>query len=94
MGVRYFGAAVPRVEDPRLLRGAGRYTDDIRLPGTLHAAFVRSPHAHARIVKIDTREARAQPGVAGVFSSADFGDVARRPLPHMVPVYVVKQPFN
>lgn len=94
MGVRYFGAAVPRVEDPRLLKGSGRYTDDIRLPGTLHAAFVRSPHAHARIVKIDMREARAQPGVAGVFSSADFGDVARRPLPHMVPVAVVKQPIN
>jgi carbon-monoxide dehydrogenase large subunit len=94
MGVRYFGASVPRVEDPRLLKGIGRYTDDIRLPGTLHAAFVRSPHAHARIVKVDMREARAQSGVAGVFSSANFGDVARRPLPHMVPVAVVKQPIN
>ena len=47
MGTRYFGASVARVEDPRLLRGDGRFVDDIKLPGLLHAALVRSPHAHA-----------------------------------------------
>ncbi len=51
MGAKYFGASVPRREDPRLLRGEGRFVDDIKLPGLLHAAFVRSPHAHARIAR-------------------------------------------
>ena len=54
MGAKYFGAAVRRTEDPRFLRGEGRYVDDIKLPRLLHAAFVRSPHGHARIRKIDT----------------------------------------
>ncbi len=94
MGVRYFGAKVHRVEDQRLLTGRGRYTDDIKLPGMLHAAFVRSIHAHARILKIDTAKARTMPGVAGVFTAADFGDAAKAPLPHMVPVNLVKQPIN
>jgi carbon-monoxide dehydrogenase large subunit len=57
------GAAIPRVEDARLLSGQGRYVADLELPGMLHAAFVRSPHAHARIVSIDTRAAREIPGV-------------------------------
>src|SRR5918996_5475014 len=80
MGAKYFGASVPRKEDPRYLRGEGRYVDDITLPGTLHAAFVRSPHAHARILRIDTAAARAVPGVAHVFA---FADLARwmKPLP-------------
>src|SRR5205823_4603187 len=49
MSARYFGARVARVEDPDLLTGRGRYLDDIEVPGTLEGAFVRSPHAHARI---------------------------------------------
>src|SRR5262245_41302313 len=49
VSTKYFGASVRRVEDPRLLRGNGRFVDDIKLPGLLHAALVRSPHAHARI---------------------------------------------
>jgi aerobic carbon-monoxide dehydrogenase large subunit len=57
------GAAVPRVEDARLLSGQGRYVGDLVLPGMLHAAFVRSPHAHARVVAIDARAARREPGV-------------------------------
>jgi carbon-monoxide dehydrogenase large subunit len=72
MGVRYFGAEVRRVEDRRLLTGNGRYVDDIRLPGMLEAAFVRSTEAHARIRGIDTAAARALPGVHGVFTLADF----------------------
>jgi carbon-monoxide dehydrogenase large subunit len=57
------GASIKRREDSRLLRGAGRYVDDLHLPGTLHAAFVRSPHAHARIRTIDLAPALALPGV-------------------------------
>ena len=55
------GTRVPRIEDEALLRGRGRFVDDVKLAGTLEACFVRSPHAHARIAKIDTRTARAAP---------------------------------
>jgi aerobic carbon-monoxide dehydrogenase large subunit len=80
VGAKYFGASVPRMEDPRLLRGEGRYVGDITLPGMLHAAFVRSPHAHARIRSIRADAARRVPGVAHVFT---FGDLERwmKPLP-------------
>jgi carbon-monoxide dehydrogenase large subunit len=80
MGAKYFGASVPRKEDPRYLRGEGRYVDDMTLPGMLHAAFVRSPYAHAKIRGIDTAAARARPGVTHVFT---FADLARwmKPLP-------------
>ena len=80
MGARYFGAAVRRREDPRFLRGEGRFVDDVTLPGLLHAAFLRSPHAHARLARLDVTAARAMPGVAGVFT---FADLERwlKPLP-------------
>ena len=55
----WIGKDVPRLEDPKLLAGRATYTDDIRLPGMLHAAVLRSPYAHARIVRIDTSRARA-----------------------------------
>jgi aerobic carbon-monoxide dehydrogenase large subunit len=80
MGARYFGASVPRKEDPRYLRGEGRYVDDMVLPGMLHAAFVRSPHAHARIRHIDTTAAGAVPGVARVLTFADL-ERWMKPLP-------------
>ena len=51
---RWLGKSINRVEDPRFLRGEGRYIDDIKLPGMAHAAIVRSPHAHAKIVAIRT----------------------------------------
>ena len=54
MGAKWFGAAVKRKEDPALLAGSGRFVDDVRLPGTLHAAFVRSPHPHAKIRAVRT----------------------------------------
>uniref|UniRef100_UPI003D71A19F xanthine dehydrogenase family protein molybdopterin-binding subunit n=1 Tax=Azospirillum sp. TaxID=34012 RepID=UPI003D71A19F len=66
------GQAVPRTEDARLLTGGGRYTDDVSLPGQTHAVFVRSPHAHAAIRGIDADEARALPGVLGVFTVDDL----------------------
>jgi carbon-monoxide dehydrogenase large subunit len=80
MGAKYFGASVRRKEDPRYLRGEGRYVDDIRLPGMLHAAFVRSPYAHARITGIRTEAARRLPGVAHVFTFADL-ERWMKPLP-------------
>jgi aerobic carbon-monoxide dehydrogenase large subunit len=67
---------VRRLEDPRLLRGRGRYLDDLTLPGLLAVAFVRSPHAHARVVAVDAAAARALPGVAAVVTAADLRDVA------------------
>src|SRR5690606_9769183 len=69
---RYTGSRIPRVEDPRLLRGRGTYVDDVDRPGMLHACFVRSPLARGRIRSIDTEEARALPGVRAVFVAADL----------------------
>ena len=94
MGVRYFGAEVRRVEDPKLLTGQGRYVDDIQLPGMLHATFVRSIHAHARILGVDASAATQIEGVVAVFTGQDFPVRGTRPMPHMVPVNLVKQPFN
>src|SRR2546427_13105819 len=65
--MRFIGSSVQRVEDQRILTGHGHYVDDISLPGMLHAAFLRSPHAHARIVRIDVSAARAMLGVVAVF---------------------------
>ncbi len=73
------GASLKRKEDPRLLTGRGCYVDDVRLPGTLHAAIIRSPHAHAVIRRVDRAEALAAPGVAMVVTAADLGNV--RPIP-------------
>jgi aerobic carbon-monoxide dehydrogenase large subunit len=75
---------VRRREDPRLITGAGEFVDDLRVPGCLHAAFVRSPHAHARIRAIDTAAARRAAGVAGVFTAADLGS-AGGPIPVYAP---------
>jgi aerobic carbon-monoxide dehydrogenase large subunit len=69
---RYTGASIKRSEDPRILTGAGRYVDDIKLPGMLHAAFVRSPLAHARVLSVDVSAARALPGVVAAFTGADL----------------------
>ncbi len=69
---RYTGASIKRSEDPRILTGAGRYVDDIKLPGMLHAAFVRSPLAHARVISVDVSAARALPGVVAVLTGADL----------------------
>ena len=67
------GTSVVRVEDPDLLRGLGTYIDNMRLDGLLHLAFVRSPHAHARVVAIDTTDAAAMPGVVAVFTGESLG---------------------
>ncbi|MCH7889540.1 MAG: xanthine dehydrogenase family protein molybdopterin-binding subunit, partial [Proteobacteria bacterium] len=66
------GARVKRVEDFRFLTGRGRYTDDLNLPGQIYAAFVRSPHAHARIKGIDAAAAKTVPGVVAVLTGDDL----------------------
>ncbi|MCZ8377113.1 MAG: xanthine dehydrogenase family protein molybdopterin-binding subunit [Beijerinckiaceae bacterium] len=66
------GARVERKEDFRFITGKGNYTDDINRPGQAHAYFLRSPHAHAKIRKIDTAKAAAMPGVVGIFTGADI----------------------
>jgi carbon-monoxide dehydrogenase large subunit len=69
---RFTGASVKRSEDPRILTGTGHYVDDVRLPGMLHAAFVRSPFAHARITNVDVTEARNAPGVVTVLTGEEL----------------------
>ena len=83
-----FGLAQPvrRVEDPRLLKGAGRYTDDIVLPGMLIGVVLRSPHAAATIFAIDTAAAKAMPGVKAVYTSADLNADGIGGLPCAVPM--------
>jgi carbon-monoxide dehydrogenase large subunit len=79
------GTSVQRVEDQRILRGKGKYTDDMVLPGMVHAAFVRSPYAHAKITSIDTTAAKAVPGVVAVLTAEDVervtNPVANQPVP-------------
>jgi carbon-monoxide dehydrogenase large subunit len=77
------GGVVKRREDPRLVRGAGRFTDDVQPAGCLHAVFVRSPHAHARITGVDVRTAQAMPGVAGIFQAADLIFESETPRPRL-----------
>src|SRR5215469_11810928 len=69
---RYTGTSVKRSEDARILTGSGRYIDDVRLPGMLHAAFVRSPLAHGRVLAVDVSAARTVPGVVAVLTGADL----------------------
>jgi carbon-monoxide dehydrogenase large subunit len=76
---RLVGRRVRRIEDPALLRGFGRYVDDIHLPGALHATFVRSSHAHALVRSINTYEVRAMPGIVAVFTADDLAKVMNGP---------------
>ena len=91
MATRWFGARIPRTEDPRLLRGKGSYVDDFDLPEQLHAAVLRSTHARARILKIDVSAARDLPGVHLVLTASDLGEVLE-PSPLLVPHHALTQP--
>ncbi|PYS50995.1 MAG: carbon monoxide dehydrogenase [Acidobacteria bacterium] len=71
---KFVGQRVKRTEDPRLIKGLGHYVDDIRLPDTLHVAFLRSMYAHARITNIDVSEAMNTPGVVAVYTGRDLGE--------------------
>jgi len=77
-----FGKPVLRVDDARLLVGAGCYSDDVNLPGQAYACFVRSPHAHARIRRVDTAGALATPGVIAVLTGEDAADDGVKSLTH------------
>ena len=76
------GKSIPRREDARLLVGAGQYASDFSLPGQLHAYLVRSPHAHAKIVKTDVAEAIGGPGVIAVLTGGDAAADGLKPIPH------------
>ncbi len=76
------GRPLRRKEDFRLLTGAGRFTDDFNLPGQAHVAMVRSPHPHARILRVDAARARAMPGVLEVYSGVDCAADHLQPIPH------------
>jgi carbon-monoxide dehydrogenase large subunit len=77
------GHRLPRREDQRLTTGRGQYTDDMNLPGQAFAAFLRSPHAHARILAMDTAAARAMPGVLAVLTGQDYVDEGLRGIDHI-----------
>ena len=79
------GKAVRRIEDPALVRGAGQFTDDLARAGQAHLVFLRSPHAHARILGVDTAAARAVPGVLAVWSGADLAAAGVKPIGPAVP---------
>lgn len=82
---RYVGSRVQRTEDEALLRGQGRFVDDLKLPHVLHSAVLRSPHAHARIVSIEAGAARALAGVHAVYLHQDLPASARRRMPMPMP---------
>src|SRR5512146_777449 len=84
MAGKVFGQSVQRNEDAALLTGKAEFIDDIELPGMLHAAFLRSDYAHARIKSIDVSAALQRPGVVAVYTAADFGDYWK-PGPLQVP---------
>jgi len=81
---RQIGERVRRNEDARLLTGRALFVDDVRLEGMLHVAFLRSQHAHARLVRVDATAARSRPGVVAVYTASDLGDYWR-PGPLLVP---------
>jgi carbon-monoxide dehydrogenase large subunit len=90
---KVFGLSVKPREHLPLLQGAGRYLDDITRPGLVHLGVVRSPHAHARVISIDATEARALPGVLGVFGPAELPEVTR-PIPPHLPFRSDVRPFE
>ncbi len=93
MGAKHFGARITRLEDPALLTGRGQFVDDISLPRALHAAFVRSPHAHARFRKIDSAAARAMPGIHAVLTADDMPPrIATGQIPMLVPNPAIRTP--
>ena len=92
----YTGQSLKRFEDPRLLRGEGAFVDDMKLPGMLHACFLRSPHAHANILAVDASAARSIPGVVAVLTGQDIAgkvkDVPSRYMRELEGVNVPEHP--
>src|SRR5438309_3896727 len=84
------GARIHRREDPRLVRGQGRYSDDLVLPNTAFMAVVRSPFAHARVRSLDTSAAAGAPGVVAVLTASDFKKVVAGTMP-VAPAFVAEK---
>ena len=83
----YIGKVVPRPNVRKLVRGKGQFVDDLKLPRMVHAVFLRSPHAHANIISIDTSAAKGMPGVVRVVTGAELAEVCEPwvgVLSHMV----------
>ena len=101
MGMFGIGQPVPREEDPRLLKGRGRYVDDVRAPGEVRGHVLRSPHAHARILSIDIGRAKAAPGVLAVLTGEELRERGLGTLMPVIPrkrrdgspAYVCPQPL-
>jgi len=91
MSTRSFGARIERNIDPKLLRGEGAFVDDIPLANPLHVAFLRSPHARARITSIDVTAAKARPGVVAVYTCDDIGPLDMT-MPLLIPHPSMKNP--
>jgi carbon-monoxide dehydrogenase large subunit len=85
MSSKVFGSGIRRREDPRLLTGGAMYTDDLTLPNMVHAVMVRSPHAHARIKRIDVAAARSAPGVVAAYIGADIDSLQPTPCAWLLP---------
>ena len=81
----YVGRPLRRTEDRKLVTGRGQYVDDIKMPGLAHLAFLRSPHAHARVTSLRTDAARRAPGVIRVATAADLGPLGPLPFMAMLP---------
>jgi carbon-monoxide dehydrogenase large subunit len=82
---KYLGQRMTRTEDPRLLTGQALFVGDVQIPGMLHAAFLRSDYAHARVRSIDVSAARERPGVVAVFTAEDMGNAWRPSPPNVSP---------
>src|SRR5258707_14209897 len=85
MPSKYVGQRIKRTEDSRLITGLAHYVDDIRLPDTLHVAFVRSVYAHARIISIDISEALKSPGVVAIYTGKDVTSIGPVPCASALP---------
>jgi carbon-monoxide dehydrogenase large subunit len=94
MADKVMGVPLKRVEDPRLIRGEAKYTDDLQLPGMLHAAILRSAYAHAHIKGINTEKAKAAPGVVGVFTGEDFKELPALPCAWQADAGRIKNNIN
>src|ERR1700694_4060190 len=81
MASHILGSGIKRREDPRLVTGQAKYTDDISLPGMVYMSVVRSPYAHAHIKRIVTKKAAAMPGVLGVYTGQQLKDAGFGPIP-------------
>lgn len=94
MATQYFGERIKRNEDPRLLTGRALFVDDVELPEMVHAAFVRSPYAHARIGSVDTGKALEREGVVAVYTAEDLGDYWRTGPLNVSPPPIERVEFN